>query len=119
MKKALMIALVAAVSVVAITGCESPQSKPMAAAPAAPAVDPAKAAAEAAIAKAQQAQKAAAKIKSEWRDTGKMIKSAQELLAKGDYAGAEKMAKKAETQGHDAVAQAATQKDAGNPGYLY
>jgi hypothetical protein len=63
------------------------------------------ASADSAIAAAEAAQKAAAKVGYEWRDTGKMIKQAKKLAKEGKTADAIKLAKRAEEQGHDAVAQ--------------
>lgn len=112
MNKALFTALIAAF-LIALAGCQTQETK----GGSAKSAD--QVAYEAALAKAKQAQKAAKNAKNEWRDTGKMIKKAEGMAAKGDYAGAAKMAAKAEAQGHDAVAQAKAQKGAGNPGYLY
>jgi type II secretory pathway pseudopilin PulG len=78
-----------------------------------------KASAEAAIAAAKAAQKAASAVGGEWRDTGKMIKDAEQSAADGNYADAEKLAKKAEAQGMLGKEQALGQKGVGNPGYLY
>lgn len=68
---------------------------------------------EKALAAAKDAQKKAASVDGEWRDTGKMISKAEEAAAKGDYAGATKMAKKAAMQGQAGYNQAMSQKDAG------
>jgi hypothetical protein len=78
-----------------------------------------KASAEAAIAAAKAAQKAASAVGGEWRDTGKMIKKAEQAVADGNYGEAEKVAKKAEAQGKLGKEQALSQKGVGNPGYLY
>ncbi len=59
----------------------------------------------AAIAAAEAANKAAAAVGYEWRDTAKMIKKAKMLARKGKTAAAIKLARQAETQGHNAVAQ--------------
>lgn len=72
-----------------------------------------------AISAAKQAQSAAAAMHAEWRDTGKLIKGAEEAAAAGDFAKAVSLAKKAEGQGQVAVSQAESQKDVGNPDYLY
>jgi len=61
---------------------------------------------------ADAARKKAASMNYEWRDTGKMLKKAKEAAGKGDYATAEKIAKKAEMQGEMAVAQAKEQEQA-------
>lgn len=55
--------------------------------------------AEQAIADAKDAQKQAHSVGGEWRDTGKMIKKAEELLAAGKADEAEKLARQAEAQG--------------------
>jgi len=52
-----------------------------------------------AIAAAKMAQKKAASVGGEWRDTGKMIKKAEKLLADNKWEDAAKLAKKAEAQG--------------------
>ena len=54
--------------------------------------------AEKAIMSAKEARKHAASVGGEWRDTGKMIKKAEELLAKGKHEEAAKMAAEAEAQ---------------------
>jgi len=111
MKKTLMIAGLAIAF--ALGGCQTQQTTD------APAKSVAQTTYEAALADAKAAQKAAAKVKNEWRDTGKIIKSAEAAAAKGDFEAATKLAKKAEGQGHIAVEQAREQANAGNPGYLY
>lgn len=58
-----------------------------------------------AIASAEKARKAAAEVGYEWRDTAKMIKQAKELAAKGEAEKAMELARKAEEQGKDALAQ--------------
>ncbi len=63
------------------------------------------ASADSAIAAAEAANNAAKAVGYEWRDTGKMIKKAKELAKKGQTSAAIKLAKQAEEQGHDAVAQ--------------
>ena len=52
-----------------------------------------------AIADAKEAQKQADSVGGEWRDTGKMIKKAEELLAAGKADEAEQLAREAEAQG--------------------
>ena len=78
-----------------------------------------KAGAAAAIAAAKASQKAANAVGGEWRDTGKIIKKAEEAAAAGNFADAEKLAKKAEAQGKLGKEQALSQKGVGNSGYLY
>ncbi|MBT8428911.1 MAG: SoxXA-binding protein [Gammaproteobacteria bacterium] len=78
-----------------------------------------KSSAMAAVAAAKAAQKAAGAVGGEWRDTGKMIKKAEQAIADGNYGEAEKMAKKAEAQGKLGKEQALSQKGVGNAGYLY
>jgi len=72
-----------------------------------------------AVAAAKAAISAAAKAGNEWRDTGKLLKSAAEAAEGGDFDKAVKLAQTAEFQGKMAQQQAAEQADAGNPGYLY
>jgi nucleoid-associated protein YgaU len=63
--------------------------------------------AEQAIANAKAANAEAKAANYEWRDTGKMIKKAEDKLAAGDGPGAIKLANKAEFQAKTAVSQAA------------
>jgi len=70
--------------------------------------------AEQAIANAKTANAEAKAANYEWRDTGKMIKKAEDKLAAGDEAGALKLANAAEFQAKTAVAQA----DAENKKFL-
>lgn len=72
-----------------------------------------------AIAAAKAAQKAAASVGGEWRDTGKIIKAAEEAAAAGDTEKAIELANKAKTQGELGKAQAMTEQGVGNPKYLY
>ncbi len=72
-----------------------------------------------AVAAARTAQKAAAVAKGEWRDTGKLLKKADAMAKKGDYATAIKLANAAKHQGHLGAQQAKEQIGAGNSGYLY
>jgi nucleoid-associated protein YgaU len=62
--------------------------------------------AEQAIAEAKAANAEAKALNYEWRDTGKIIKEAEEKLAAGDEAGAISLANKAKAQANTAVAQA-------------
>jgi hypothetical protein len=78
-----------------------------------------KAAADAAIAAAKAAQKAAAEVSGEWRDTGKIIKKAEEEAANGNFGTAVDLAKQAEDQGVLGKEQALSQVGVGNPKYLY
>ncbi len=66
-------------------------------------------AAEDAIAAAKAAQKQAGMVGGEWRDTGKMIKKAEKLLAGGKAGEAEKLAQEAEAQGMLGHIQATSQ----------
>lgn len=64
----------------------------------------------------EAAKAATAKAKSvnyEWRDTGKMIKKAEEAAKTGKFEDAVKMAKKAERQSINAYAQYEANKNAG------
>lgn len=106
----------------ALVGCQTTQVEEKAA-PAkmatAKAMSPQEAEFQKALAAAKAAQKAAAAVKNEWRDTGKLIKAAEAAAKKGDYAKAIKLARDAEFQGNMAVQQAKEQENAGNPDYLY
>ncbi|MET0028231.1 MAG: hypothetical protein ABW101_11405 [Candidatus Thiodiazotropha sp.] len=68
---------------------------------------------------AESARKEASSVGGEWRDTGKMIKQAKELLEKGDYVAAAKLANKAAKQGHLGYEQAVSQKEFKTPSYLH
>ena len=68
---------------------------------------------------AEAARKEAAHVGGEWRDTGKMIKKAKELLGKEDYVAAAKLANEAAKQGHLGYAQAMSQQDLKMPSYLH
>lgn len=78
-----------------------------------------KATADAAIAAARAAQKAAAAVGGEWRDTGKIIKKAEQAVTEGNFGSAVKLAKQAGEQGRLGKAQALGQVGVGNPKYLY
>ena len=69
--------------------------------------------AKAAIDTAKQEAAKAKKVNYEWRDTGKIIKKAEEAMKKEDYATAVKLANKAKTQGMLAQQQYEEQKNAG------
>ncbi len=71
-----------------------------------------------AIAAAEAERKKAASVDSEWRDTGKIIKKAQEAMNKGNYEKALKLANRAEHQGVYGYEQAMSQKDLKMPSYL-
>lgn len=65
--------------------------------------------AEDAIKDAKAAQMSAKSVDGEWRDTGKMIKKAEKLLAAGETDKAIKQARMAEAQGMLGHIQATTQ----------
>jgi len=66
-------------------------------------------AAKDAIAAAKEVNQRAAAVGYEWRDTGKLIKSAEKALADSNYEEAIKLANKARTQAENAVAQKQTE----------
>jgi hypothetical protein len=74
--------------------------------------------AEEAIAAAEAARKKASSVRGEWRDTGKLIKEAQELAGSGDFAGAIALANKAQRQGEMGYEQALREKGATFPTYV-
>ena len=78
-----------------------------------------KAGAEAAIAAAKAAQQEANAVGGEWRDTGKIIKQAEDAIAAGNFGSAIELANKAEAQGKLGKEQALGQTGTGNPKYLY
>ena len=65
--------------------------------------------AEKAIAAAKDARKQAASVGGEWRDTGKMIKKAEDLLKAGKTEDAAKMAQAAEEEAMLGYIQATSQ----------
>ncbi len=67
----------------------------------------------AAVAAAKQALKRANQAGFEWRDSGKMVKEAERLSAKGVFEQAMKLAAEAQRQGEDALAQSRMQANAG------
>ncbi|RKT46595.1 hypothetical protein BDD21_4119 [Thiocapsa rosea] len=74
--------------------------------------------AEEAIAAAEAARKKASSVRGEWRDTGKLIKEAQELANSGDFAGATALARKAQRQGEMGYEQAIREQGATFPTYV-
>ena len=66
----------------------------------------------AAIDMAKQETAAAEKVNYAWRDTGKIIKQAEEAMKKEDYATAVKLANKAKNQSSNALMQYEDQKNA-------
>ncbi|KPK54446.1 MAG: hypothetical protein AMS22_05865 [Thiotrichales bacterium SG8_50] len=89
--------LIALVLTIAV-GCASAPEEPAPTGPTA-------ADAEAAIAAAKSANKQAGAMGAEWRDTGKLIKQAEEALAAGDYAKAIALADEARAQAEMAMDQ--------------
>ncbi|MGB5201629.1 MAG: hypothetical protein WBR56_17195 [Sedimenticolaceae bacterium] len=98
-----------------LSGCAQQETKSSAA----PAPSDPAAAYEMAMADANAAQKKAASVGGEWRDTGKLMKEAQEAAKAGDYAKAKALADKATFQYKAGYEQAQSQKNVGNPRYLY
>jgi len=66
--------------------------------------------AEQAIADAKSSNAQAKKMGAEWRDTAKVIKSAEAALGEGDYAKAIELANKAQRQAENAMKQAREQE---------
>jgi hypothetical protein len=81
-------------------------------------MDPQAAKAAEAIKMADAARKKAGSVKGEWRDTGSMIKSAQEAADAGKYDEAIKLANKAKMQGERGYEQAVAQKELRMPAYI-
>ena len=75
-------------------GCSTQPEKPAASPEAISAINAAKA-----------ANKEAAAVGYEWRDTGKLLKKAEEMASKGDNEGAIKLADKAKSEAQMAVKQ--------------
>ena len=72
-----------------------------------------------AVAAAQAALKTASSMGNQWRDSGKLLKKADEAAKAGDFAKAVTLAQAAEFQGRIAQQQATEQAYAGNPSDLY
>jgi methyl-accepting chemotaxis protein len=68
---------------------------------------------DAALTTAKDLQAQAAAAGAEWRDTGKLIESAQEAAGKGDFAKAVSLAGEAKMQAEMAIKQAEANKNAG------
>jgi len=73
---------------------------------------------EQAMTAAREARKKAAAVGGEWRDIGKFLEQAEQAAAKGDFATANQLAKKARRQGELGYEQAMSQKDVGLPAYM-
>lgn len=69
--------------------------------------------AKAAVMAAEEQTKLAKSKGAEWRDTGKLIKKANEAIKAGNFDEAVKLANKAKTQSTNAIAQAESQMNAG------
>ena len=69
--------------------------------------------AQVAIDMAKQETAKAKKVNYEWRDTGKIIKSAEAAMKKEDFANAVKLANKAKAQSSNALRQYEEQRNAG------
>lgn len=111
--KKILIAAALTTAALGFAGCAQQETKPASAASGDPT------AYEAALSAAKAEQKKAAAVGGEWRDTGKIITSAEEAAAAGDYAKAKSLADQAADQGRLGQQQAASQVNAGNPSYLY
>lgn len=74
--------------------------------------------AESLIAAAEQARQKAASVGGEWRDTAKMIKSAQTLAGAGEFDKAIEAASAAKFQAERGYEQAMAEKDADFPDYM-
>lgn len=68
---------------------------------------------------AKQAWQQAIQRKNAWRDTKKLIRSAERSAKTGDYVQAQQLAEQARQQGLNAIRQHDNQVGIGNPGYLY
>jgi uncharacterized protein (UPF0332 family) len=76
------------------------------------------AAAESLIAAAEAARQKAADVGGEWRDVGKMIKSAKTLMGAGEFDKAIEAASAAKFQAEKGYEQALAEKDADMPDYM-
>ena len=68
---------------------------------------------QAALAAAKVSIKAAQASQNVWRDTGKILKKAEDAAKSGNFTTAQTLALKAKRQGEMAVAQAKSQQNAG------
>ena len=66
-----------------------------------------------AMSEAKKSLNDAHKLNNVWRDSGKILKKADEAAKKGDFETATKLALKAKRQGELAIKQAVSQKNAG------
>jgi len=73
---------------------------------------------KAAVDAAKVAKKAASTVGGEWRDIGKFLKKADALATDGNFAKAEKLAKKAESQAILGKAQMEGQSNIAFPAYF-
>jgi len=122
MKAVILAAGLALIGTVALSGCQTAQTQAAAPAPmakAAPAKTGQQMTFEQALAEARAELKKAASMGGEWRDTGKHLKKAEALAAKGDYAAAMKLVAQAKFEAMAGQKQAAGQAGVGNPDYLY
>lgn len=112
-----------AIGLSALSGCTKQTTKTETAAKAeAPVAAPAgseQQAYEASLAAAKAEIKKAHAVSGEWRDTGKILKKAEQAAVDGNYGNAMKLAEKAKFQAIRGQEQAAAEANAGNPGYLY
>ena len=92
-----------------LSGCASTGESQTAAAE----VNPLQQEYEQAMSAAKAAQKQAASVGGEWRDTGKILKQAEQSAKTGDYEKAIKLCNKAKFQGEVGYEQAMSQKSAG------
>jgi nucleoid-associated protein YgaU len=70
------------------------------------------------IAAAEAARQKAAEVGGEWRDVGKMIKSAETLMGAGEFDKAIEAASAAKFQAEKGYEQALAEKDADMPDYM-
>lgn len=115
MKKHILTLSLAVLPTLWLAGCQTAETRQSQTEQAEPAKTVAQLTAEKTLAEA----KAGVAKGNEWRDTGKLIKSAASALKAGDFAKAQKLAEEAITQEKLAAIQAKENQNAGNPDYLY
>jgi hypothetical protein len=71
------------------------------------------------LAEAKQAYQQATQRNNAWRDTKKLLQSAEKAAKAGDYTQAQQLAATAKQQGLNAVQQHDSQIGIGNPDYLH
>ncbi len=121
-KKTILLLSAALVGGLGLAGCQQQATRDSAPEMAAKSAAPASsgnAAYDQALGAAKAAIKEAGSHGGEWRDTGKILKSAEKAAEAGDYEKAINLANTAKYQAEAGKSQAMQEQNVGNPGYLY